>query len=58
MKILLIAFLLLLILVGAVAYYLTPTKENKAEPTIQYSKPIGPTKQPPYILPSRSILNG
>ena len=58
MKILLIAFLLLLILVGAVAYYLVPTKENKAEPTIQYSEPIGPTQEFPYRLPSRSILNG
>ena len=46
--------ILLLLLVGSIGYYLTPVNE-KAKPTIQYSKPIGPTQEPPYILPSKFV---
>jgi len=48
---------LILLLFVASAYYLYPKQEvnPQTEPTIQYTKPIGPTQEPPYKLPSKLI---
>lgn len=57
-KILIIVILLLL--VGAISYYLISVEEE-AKPTIQYTKPIGPTQEYPYRLDSKLLetrING
>lgn len=53
----LVLIILLLVLIGSIIYYLMPEKEIKAVPTIQYTKPIGPTQEPPYTLESE-VING
>ncbi len=56
----LIVFLIMAIVISILGYILLDnTFENKkAVPTIQYSKPIGATKTPPYRLPSEVLFNG
>lgn len=52
---LLIGIIIFLLIVGVIAYVYWNKEEQKPVPTIQYTKPIGPTQQPPYRLPSNII---
>lgn len=54
---------LLIIVIAVVTYtiathiisFMDSIKPNKVIATVQYTNPIGPTQEPPYLLPSEVI---
>lgn len=44
-----------LVIVGIAIVSISQSSEKKAEPTVQYTKPIGPTQEYPYRLDSQEV---
>ena len=56
MKILIFAMILTLLV--SFGIYIANLESKDATPTIQYTSPIGPSQEYPYILESESLIDG